>query len=98
MPKLASEVRPGLTSLRFMLGDAESGNNPTVCEVSVTDRCVTLRVEGHGNCNMANGHGDVVALEILKGVPRLLIWDDINREDTTQVVLLDGAKETRRKR
>ncbi len=57
---------------------------------------VSIYAEGHGDFGSAEGHGTPVFLELHRGRLRLLVWDDINREDPTHDIDLSGATESRR--
>lgn len=58
---------------------------------------IEVRVEGHGDCSSVPGAGCPIYLERQGGKVKLYVWADINREDPTHVIDLDGAREDRRK-
>jgi hypothetical protein len=53
---------------------------------------LSMGFEGYGNCCEASG--DVVFLELYEGELRLLVWSDVNNEDPTHVISLEGARES----
>ena len=57
-----------------------------------------IRVEGYGDYCSNNGEGYPVVLELLEGKLRLAVWEDINQEDCTRTIDLEGAKESLRKK
>ena len=56
-----------------------------------------IRPAGLGDKCSREGEGWPVMLEVFDGVPRLIVWADINQEDSTHEIPLDGAAESRRK-
>lgn len=58
---------------------------------------ILLRPEGTGDKCTTSGFGHPVALELYEGSVRLIVWSDINQEDPTHVIPLDGALESARK-
>ena len=57
---------------------------------------VSIEAKGFGDCGSADGHGSPIFLELYQGSLRLLVWTDINSEDPTHIITLDGAREDRR--
>jgi|TARA_R110000824_G_scaffold116455_8_gene267916 hypothetical protein len=58
---------------------------------------VYIRPEGTGDHTADSGHGWPVLVEIYEGRPVVRIWADINDEDPTHIIPLDGALESNRK-
>lgn len=56
-----------------------------------------IRPEGYGDLVSDDGKGYPVALEMVDGKLRLVIWGDINNEDPTHVIDLEGAREDARR-
>lgn len=52
--------------------------------------------EGYGDSCSTYDSGVPVMLEIWEGELRVLIWADINQEDPTHVISLEGARESKR--
>jgi hypothetical protein len=69
------------------------GAPPRMVYVMDQGGVVSLAVEGLRTCcdtKPGQAGSGVVSLEIWEGEPRLLVWNDINREDP-QVISLKGA-------
>lgn len=60
------------------------------------DLCLMIGVKGYGEHCSADGQGHPVLLERFQGKLRLVIWADINQEDPTHIIELEGAREDRR--
>lgn len=56
---------------------------------------IFLTFDGYGT-KCSDGHGPQVSIEYFHGKVQVLIWGDINKEDMTQVVDLEGAREESR--
>ena len=52
--------------------------------------------EGYGEYCAAPGEGACLAIEIWEGKLRLVIWGDINKEEPTHIINLEGAREDKR--
>tara|TARA_R100000963_G_scaffold34870_1_gene29979 strand:- start:644 stop:916 length:273 start_codon:yes stop_codon:yes gene_type:complete len=68
--------------IRVYSGDGE----PAVC----------IQPEGTGDHNSGVSDGFPVVVEFYDGKPRVHVWADINQEDATHTIELDGALESRR--
>tara|TARA_R110000751_G_scaffold1985_15_gene7666 strand:- start:4315 stop:4926 length:612 start_codon:yes stop_codon:yes gene_type:complete len=74
-------------------------------KVGVTEdnNLVSVEFEHYNNCGTCDsaefgeGQRTIVGFEVWEGELRCLIWADINREDPTHVINLDGAQVTERK-
>ncbi len=53
--------------------------------------------EGYGDFASKDGGGVPVIFEFYNGELRLLVWGDINSQDPTHTISLNGAKEKNRK-
>ena len=58
---------------------------------------IWIQPQGYGEKCAVDGHGFPIGIEIWQNRLRLLVFDDINREDP-QIIDLENAKETARKR
>ena len=85
-----------LKEATFEIADWMDESNPTKVRVW-QDSCTGLNfeIEGYGDAGASKG-GSPVALEINKGIARLLVWGDINNEEVTTSVSLAGARESER--
>ena len=52
---------------------------------------VSIGVAGLGLATMEDDFNDVIVIEVKEGRPRLLVWADINQEDPTHIIDLQGA-------
>lgn len=57
---------------------------------------ISLKFEGYGDFGSADGHGAPVFIEVSYGHPRVLVWTDINMEDSQEEITLEGAQESLR--
>lgn len=64
--------------------------------VVANESAVSIFPEGYGDFGSAEGHGCPVFLELHQGRLRLVVFADINREDPTHIIDLEGAREDRR--
>lgn len=55
-----------------------------------------IQPEGIGQCTAADGHGYPIYVEFYEGMWAVYLWEDINKEDYTDVISLAGAVETAR--
>jgi len=58
---------------------------------------IWFRAEGYGDCGSQDGHGFIVKIEFYEGQLWLLVWADINSEDPTHRISLEGALESKRR-
>jgi hypothetical protein len=85
---------------RFLLEDVyDSGNKkPHVLgHISIDTLGIVFHFNGYGDCCSAEGHGTPVLIENREGVLYVVVWSDINREDPTHSICMEGAKESKRK-
>lgn len=57
---------------------------------------VYIRPDGYGDACSHDGEGSPVMLEVWEGELRVVIWGDINKEDPTHIISLEGAREEKR--
>lgn len=53
-------------------------------------------IEGLGDCTSQPGYGAPMVIEMDGEQMRLIVWADINQEDPTHIISLEGAKESNR--
>jgi len=58
--------------------------------------CILVGAEGFGTMN-TEGDEPMVMVEYWEGELRVLVWSDINQEDPTHIISLEGAKHEARK-
>jgi len=66
------------------------------CSVVIHPFAIEIGFEGYGEYGAAEGYGCPVRVELYEGKLRLLVWADINSEDPTHTIELNGAQEVRR--
>lgn len=64
--------------------------------IAISPNGVSVYAEGYGDGGSAEGHGTPVFLELYRGELRAIIWADINSEEPTQIIPLNGARESNR--
>lgn len=84
--------------LHEVLWDSGQGRERQQIEVEIeaTKDGILIRPKGYGDHYTENGHGWPVLVELCNGQPRLVVWSDINQEDPTHIISLDGAAESLR--
>lgn len=61
-----------------------------------SDAFLEVSVEGYGEQGATEGHGSPVVLEFYEGKLRCLVFDNINSEEPSHVIDLEGAHESKR--
>jgi hypothetical protein len=80
----------------------DGGTDKTV-EVKVVSRyhpsgsSLFIEPEGYGDCFSSPGRGVPIVIEVFEGNLQLVVWADINSEDPTHTINLEGAREEKRK-
>jgi len=66
--------------------------------VTVHQSCgrLFIRPEGYGDASSYNGEGDPIMVELYGGELRVILWSDINQEDSTHIISMEDAQENRR--
>jgi len=64
--------------------------------IILDDETLLINVEGYGDCCSSDGQGTPIFIEIWEGELRVCVWSDINREDATHRISLEGAREEKR--
>jgi hypothetical protein len=82
---------------RFVLKDAEGKAPDLEVEVECDGLALWVRPVGYGNNAFQDGHGSPILLENRGGTPNLRVWSDINQEEATHRVNLEGASEKERR-
>jgi len=80
-----------------MLHDSDDIKHSILTTVEFGSHSIFIKFEGYGDCASKDGHGDPIMIEIHNGVPRVIVWGDINKECSTNVISLEGAQEDKRK-
>ena len=84
--------------LPIRLKDQADGGRPDLgCRINLAGGAVTIMPDGYGTAAMQDGHGEPIYIEVYEGRLRVLAWADINQEDPTHTIDMQGALEARRK-
>ena len=78
---------------------AKNAPNIQFCGINDTEVLFAwgIKAEGYGDYTSADGLGMPIVLEHYEGELRLLVWSDINQEEPTHIISLEGAREDKRK-
>ena len=79
----------------FEVRDAFTGDKKNI-RVRVNTDGIFVTPEGYGDYWSTDGEGSPVLVEFAEGVPRVVVWDDINVEDNSHIINLDKAAESNR--
>lgn len=80
------------------LQDSDLNGQPALpLRVAVSLYALEVGAAGYGDHDSIDGDGSPIFLEVHEGRLRLLVWADINQEDPTHVIDLEGARESARK-
>ena len=74
--------------------DVSGKSVPVIVELD--NRSVYIIPQGYGDASSADNCGCPVMLEIWEGELRVVVWGDINQEDPTHIISLEGALESKR--
>ena len=79
------------------LNDAyEGASGPHEVTIEITEGAIIITPAGYGDHNSIDGEGSPILFEFCEGIPRVVIWSDINEEESTHAISLQGAQESRR--
>lgn len=80
------------------LKDATWGNPEAqlAFHIEINADSIEIRPEGFGTKGMMDGTSGPIFIELRDGVPVVAVWSDINEEDATHLISLDGAAESNR--
>jgi len=69
-------------------------------QVSLTiyskDGQLHIKASGYGDNCSQDGEGYPIVIEVFDNELRVVVWSDINQEDPTHIISLEGAKEDKR--
>lgn len=80
----------------FVLEDCVGGEDKLEGRIKVGSTRIELFINGYGTSSMEPGFGSPIYIEFYQGSLRLLVWDDINQEEPTYEISLEGALESKR--
>jgi hypothetical protein len=94
-PWTSVETSEREATVRQTLEDEVTGTSLAV-EVSCRPGGITLKADDHGDKCTDPGDGEVVFIEFRDGKLWVRVWADVNQEDPTHAICLEGARESRR--
>ena len=65
-------------------------------EASPNNQAILIRPKGYGDSVSEDGKGCPILIELFDGHPRVIVWDDINDEDSSHVISIEKAQESLR--
>jgi hypothetical protein len=74
----------------------ETGGTQSI-RIEAHDRSILICPEGYGEKSAKDGEGAPIMIEKYDGKLRVIVWSDINLEDPTHTIEMEGAKEDNRK-
>lgn len=88
-----------IDSVTFALQDVsqEHGKENLKGRIKTDPTYLDLSFEGYGDFCSQDGSGSPIIIEYYQGELRIIVWANINQEDPTHVISLEGAKEIYRK-
>ena len=73
-----------------------AGEGPTMgAFVTIAPHSIGIGFDGHGVCHM-EPDTELLMVEQTDFKPRVIVWDDINNEEASHTIDLDGAKQSKR--
>jgi len=90
-----------MTDYEVTLTDKSDGrmapDHDQLIHIEADQDAIALRPEGYGEASAGDGSGFPVLIEKWDGELRVIVWADINRQDPTHIISLEGARESARK-
>jgi len=75
----------------------EITGNKIPCSISSLNGKIYIKFKGYGDCSSKDGYGEPIVIDYFNDTLKVLVWSDINKEDPTFSINLEGAKESNRK-
>jgi hypothetical protein len=66
-------------------------------KIEFTHGSLFINIEKYGDACSLDGAGDPVVIDYFDGQVDVCVWSDINKEDPTHKINLEGALESKRK-
>jgi hypothetical protein len=64
--------------------------------IKIVDGHMLISFDGYGDCMSNDGDGSPLLVGLYNNQLKVFMWDDINKEDVTHIISLEGAKENKR--
>lgn len=85
-----------ISKLNTILSDADPEHSSSMrVRVVANGSALSIFPQGYGDFASVEGHGCPVFLELHRGRLRIVVSADIEQEDPTHVIDLEGARESR---
>lgn len=84
-------------SIEVELIDASDGVTVHSVEITIDKHGIEIRPVGCGTFTMMDGSSGPIYFEVHENTPKLYVWDDINEEEPSHVISLEGSRESLRK-
>ena len=85
-----------MDKLKATLHDQSEDDNSLRTVVENLNGSIYISPKGYGDACSADGCGIPALIEVYEGELRIIIWGDINKEDPTHTISLEGARESNR--
>ena len=74
--------------------DLDRDQTPLEVEIMADSEGISIHPKGYGDATSSPGMGIPVFLQLYQGKLMVNVWSDINKEDPTHEIDLEGAKES----
>jgi len=91
-----TKKQPDNPALEIELYDQDTEKHHSV-RIAFDEYGIYITPKGYGDYYSNDGDGIPIMVEVFGGEPRVILWDDINEQDSTHIISLKKAKETCRK-
>ena len=79
-----------------MLVDKGDTKKKVPAEIEIINGSIYIKAKGYGDACSKDGYGNPIIVEVWDGELRVVVWSDINQEDPTHNISMEGAKENKR--
>jgi len=71
-------------------------NKEYLVDIMVDELGIYIRPHGYSDYSSTDGNGCPIMIEIVNGVPTVIVWGNINEEEPTHRADIEGAAESNR--
>ena len=90
-------MQPVANRLQGVLKDSsDNASAPVQVLIDCRESGINIRPKLYGDFDSHDGIGAPIYLELYEGELRLIVWSDINQQQPTHVISLEGARESLR--
>jgi hypothetical protein len=83
--------------MEFKLFDPHHKDDTIIAgKIEVVGGSIHVSFKDYGDCCSEDGHGVPLIVEYYDKELRVITWNDINQEDPTNIISLEGARENLR--